>query len=274
MTLLDNNVGSEQDSCKGKTVEVGHGFREYDWILFDADETLFSFNSLKGLKHMFANKFNFEFTELHYDEYQKVNKGLWVDLQNGLINQHELQQRRFQVWADRMTEIRRQSDPEAQACSTEELNDAYLDSMAITSTPLEGTVSLLQSVHGKLKLGIVTNGFARLQRARLEHLGLHDYFDLLVISEVIGIAKPNRAIFDHAITLMEGEVPRHKILMVGDTLESDILGGINAEIDTCWINAHEKVAPESIQPTFEVKSMLDLEVILLKMLKNAKNIDV
>lgn len=237
----------------------------YKWILFDADDTLFKFDSFTGLKHMFQ-KYDFEFNEKDFEEYQVVNHALWADLQKGLITQKELQARRFHVWAERVTAVKRKIDPNYPEIQTEELNNSFLDSMAITSTPLDGCLQLLNSLKGrKVKIGIITNGFTRLQEARLRHLGLEDYFDLLVISEKVGLAKPSREIFDHALSLI-GDISRHEVLMVGDTLESDILGGNNAEIDTFWLNSHKKVPPEHIVPTYEASSLPELEQQILSMI--------
>jgi 5'-nucleotidase len=238
--------------------------KNYKWILFDADETLFNFDSLTGLKHMFK-KFGVDFTEDDFAVYQKLNKQLWTELQNGLINQKELQARRFHLWAEKLTSDRLLKDPTAAPVTTEELNNAYLDSMAITSSPLDGAVNLLNALRGKVKLGIITNGFARLQEARLNHLGLRDYFDLLVISEVVGCAKPHKEIFDYTFSQIGGEVSQADVLMVGDTLESDILGGMNAGIDTFWLNAQQKTAPDHISPTYQASSLKEIENFLLRM---------
>lgn len=89
------------------------------------------------------------------------------------------------------------------------------------STPLPGAVSLLNAIRGNAKIGIITNGFSALQQVRLERTGLRDYFDLLVISEEVGVAKPNKKIFDYALE-QAGNPDRSRVLMVGDTAESDI----------------------------------------------------
>ena len=90
---------------------------------------------------------------------------------------------------------------------------------------MPGAVSLLNALKGKAKLGIITNGFTALQQIRLERTGLRDYFDLLVISEQVGVAKPDRRIFDYTFEQMK-QPPRDRVLMVGDTAESDILGAV------------------------------------------------
>ncbi|MCX4026417.1 pyrimidine 5'-nucleotidase [Endozoicomonas sp. SM1973] len=223
--------------------------KNYEWIVFDADETLFHFDAFSGLQLMFSD-FGVTFTLQDYHEYQVVNKPLWVDYQNGEITAQQLQHQRFSTWADHLQ------------VSTQQLNSAFLSSMAEICTPLTGAISLLDTIKGKARLGIITNGFSELQQIRIERTGLKDYFDFVVISEQVGIAKPHRDIFDHALAIM-GNPPRECVLMVGDNPGSDILGGINAGLDTCWLNADNKPTPEGINPHYQVASLSELESLLI-----------
>ena len=222
----------------------------WDWILFDADETLFTFDSFGGLQRMFLD-YSVTFTAQDFQDYQAVNKPLWVDYQNGTISALQLQHQRFQGWADRLS------------VAPGDLNDAFLNAMAEICAPLPGAVSLLNALKGKAKLGIITNGFTALQQRRLERTGLRDYFDLLVISEQVGVAKPDPRIFDYALE-QAGNPARDRVLMVGDTAESDILGGMNAGLATCWLNAHRRELPAGIAPTWTVTSLNELEQLLCK----------
>lgn len=175
----------------------------------------------------------------------------WVDYQNGAITSLQLQHGRFESWAERLK------------VEAGLLNDAFINAMAEICTPLPGAVSLLNAIRGNAKIGIITNGFSALQQVRLERTGLRDYFDLLVISEEVGVAKPNKKIFDYALE-QAGNPDRSRVLMVGDTAESDILGGINAGLATCWLNAHHREQPEGIAPTWTVSSLHELEQLLCK----------
>jgi 5'-nucleotidase len=220
----------------------------WDWILFDADETLFTFDAFGGLQRMFLD-YSVTFTAEDFQDYQAVNKPLWTDYQNGTITALQLQHQRFEEWSERLS------------VPAGDLNAAFLNAMAEICVPLPGAVSLLNALKDKVKIGIITNGFTALQQIRLERTGLRDYFDLLVISEQVGVAKPDRKIFDYTFEQM-GQPPRDRVLMVGDTAESDILGGMNAGIATCWLNAHGRSLPEGIMPTWEVASLSELERLL------------
>lgn len=220
----------------------------WDWILFDADETLFTFDAFGGLQRMFLD-YSVTFTAEDFQDYQAINKPLWVDYQNGAISALQLQHQRFEGWSERLS------------VPAGDLNAAFLNAMAEICVPLPGAISLLNALKDKVKIGIITNGFTALQQIRLERTGLRDYFDLLVISEQVGVAKPDRKIFDYTFEQM-GQPPRDRVLMVGDTAESDILGGMNAEIATCWLNAHGRSLPEGIMPTWEVTTLSELEQLL------------
>lgn len=222
----------------------------WDWIFFDADETLFTFDSFGGLQRMFLD-YSVTFTADDFQDYQAVNKPLWVEYQNGAISALQLQHQRFEGWAAKLN------------VPAGDLNEAFLNAMAAICTPLPGAVSLLNALKGKAKLGIITNGFTALQEIRLERTGLRDYFDLLVISEQIGVAKPHPAIFDYALE-QAGNPARSRVLMVGDTAESDILGGMNAGLSTCWLNAHQRTLPDGVEPTWTVTSLGELEQLLCK----------
>ncbi|MDN4629561.1 pyrimidine 5'-nucleotidase [Erwinia sp. BC051422] len=223
--------------------------KEWDWILFDADDTLFHFDAYAGLQRLFQ-QYDVVFSPDDYQQYQSVNKPLWVEYQNGAITALQLQHQRFQGWADRLN------------VTPLDLNNGFLSAMAELCLPLTGAVNLLNRLKGKVKMGIITNGFTALQQTRLERTGFLDYFDLLVISEQVGHAKPHPAIFDHALEKM-GNPSRERVMMVGDNPDSDILGGMRAGLATCWLNADNRPLPDGIAPTWQVATLQELEEILI-----------
>lgn len=221
----------------------------YQWVLFDADGTLFHFNAFSGLKRTFAS-LGIQFTKKDYQTYKVINKLLWIDYQNAMITAQQLQHKRFEAWAEKLQ------------IKAEELNHLFLAAMADICVPIDGAVSLLRALKNKVHLGIITNGFTELQETRLERTGLREYFDVLVISEQVGVAKPHRDIFDHALSMM-GNPVRNKVLMVGDNPDADIVGGINAGLDTCWLNMENQTINQNITPKYQVSSLSKLEELLL-----------
>jgi len=217
---------------------------KYTCILFDADETLFDFNKLAGLKRLF-HSYGVDFSKLDYERYDLVNQQLWTQYQAHEIDADTLQIERFNEWSARLQ------------VPAMQLNNEFLDAMAEICQPLSGVRQLLNHLRGKVQLGIITNGFARMQHKRIAHTGFEDYFDALVISEEVGKAKPHPSIFEHTFSLL-GNPPKQQILMVGDNISTDILGGINAGVDTCWLR-HPNVANNTdIKPTYTIENMLEL----------------
>ena len=221
----------------------------YQWILFDADETLFHFDAFAGLQLMFS-RHDYQFDSTEYDYYQSINLPLWQQYQQGEISAKQLQANRFIPWAAKLN------------TSAAALNSAFMQAMADICTPLPGATELITALKGRAKLGIITNGFTELQQIRLDRTGFAEVFSPLVISEQVGVAKPHIDIFNHAFALM-GHPPKQHILMVGDNPHADVQGGINAGIDTCWLNRHGATQPEGITPHIEVNSLSQLQKWLL-----------
>ena len=221
---------------------------KYDWILVDADETLFSFDAFAGIAQVFA-ECGLVFTEQDYIDYQKVNKPLWTQYQNGEIEIEYLKQARF-------VELARRLD-----ISATELNSRFTMAMAQICQPFAGVQTTIKALARRAKLGIITNGFADMQQVRLEKTGLAEYFEFVVVSEVVGEPKPNRAIFEAAFEQM-GDFDKSRVLMVGDNPTSDILGGINAGIDTCWLQLGDDWQTD-IEPTMVARDWFELSHVLL-----------
>ncbi|RYV03861.1 noncanonical pyrimidine nucleotidase, YjjG family [Shewanella sp. OPT22] len=194
----------------------------YQWVLFDADETLFHFDAHAGLKHL-LKQYEVDFTDADYEEYQKINHGLWLQYQAGNITAQQLQVTRFNTWSDRL------------GVEAGQLNAGFLDAMAFVSQPIKGVLEVLETLSSKTNIGIITNGFTALQKKRLTNTGVDQFIDLLVISEEVGAAKPESKIFEYALERMGNPRP-NKVLMVGDNLDTDILGGNQMGFDTCLFN--------------------------------------
>ncbi|EAQ67306.1 nucleotidase [Marinomonas sp. MED121] len=222
---------------------------KYQWLLFDADETLFSFDDFAGLKVLFKD-YDVVFSEQDYAQYKALNKPLWVDYQEKKISADTLKTERFTHWAKRLN------------VSAYELNSGFLNAMAKVCLPLPGAETLLEALSSKVNMAIITNGFTELQQVRLENTGLKKYFADVIISEQVGMAKPDIEIFDHALNKL-GHQDRSSVLMVGDNPHSDILGGMRAGMDTCWLNHHQNPVPEGIKPTYQVADLHQLKSLLL-----------
>ncbi|MFA0415081.1 pyrimidine 5'-nucleotidase [Vibrio renipiscarius] len=222
---------------------------KYDWILFDADETLFHFDAFKGMQLMFE-RMGTVFTHDDFEQYQQINKPLWVDYQNGTINADDIKHIRFKGYAEQFN------------TTTSALNSAFLDAMADICSMIPQARELLDALAGKARLGIITNGFTELQEVRLARMGLSDAFEHVVISEQVGVAKPDVGIFEYTMEKL-GQPCKSRVLMVGDNLHSDVLGGMNFGIDTCWLNRTTEPESADITPSYTVTCLSQLQTILL-----------
>lgn len=223
-------------------------YSQFDWIVFDADETLFQFDAQRGLQLTFAH-YGFDFSDAEFERYKAVNVALWQAYERGEVVAAEVQVQRFEYWG------RLLNQPPVI------LNQHYLNTMGDICEMLPGVASLLQRLAGKVRLGIITNGFASLQPVRLARTGIADIIEMLVVSELVGAAKPDVAIFEHALQQM-GDVLPARVLMVGDNPFTDIKGGNNAGMKTCWLNVTGRAVPEGVVPTWQVPTMFHLEQLL------------
>ncbi|MBT0726116.1 pyrimidine 5'-nucleotidase [Rosenbergiella australiborealis] len=223
--------------------------KHFDCILFDADETLFEFDAYRGLKKMFA-QYGVSFSGDDYQDYQALNRPLWEAYQRHEIDAEQLKIQRFDLWAQKIN------------VPASTLNEQFLIAMADICQPLPGAKALLQAMVPHVKMGIITNGFTDLLHARLASTGLAHYFQVLTISEQFGLAKPAAAIFHHTLSQFPGCSPE-RTLMIGDTPESDIAGGINAGMKTCWLDHGDKQLPDTVKPDWQVPTLTALHALLL-----------
>jgi HAD superfamily hydrolase (TIGR01549 family) len=126
---------------------------------------------------------------------------------------------------------------------------------------MEGAYDVLQALHQHSRIAVVTNGLEAVQRNRLMRSSIHPFVSELIISEEIGAAKPHRAYFDAALA-RSGHPSKKDVLIIGDSLSSDIRGGADYGIDTCWYNPTGLPGPEGLPITYEIKHLHELAGIV------------
>lgn len=229
---------------------------KYEVILFDADETLFDFKksereAFKGAMIDLGIEYNEDY---HLKTYHDINTKIWQEFEEGLITQEKLKVERFKRLADKLE----------MNFDEYKFADSYMEHLAAASFLYDESVELLQELDKKYKLVIITNGLTKVQDKRIRQSVVAKYFKDIIISEEVAISKPNAEIFNHALERINYH-DKKKVLMVGDSLTSDIRGGINAEIDTCWYNPHKYINNSDIKPTYEVASFSELKTLLNNM---------
>ena len=138
--------------------------------------------------------------------------------------------------------------------------DRYVAALGEHGELYPGTEQALDRLSAQATLGLVTNGIGEVQRARIQRLGLRRWFSSFTISGEVGIAKPNPAIFDLAFADL-GAPDRSSSLMVGDSLSSDMAGGVAAGIDTAWFDRNGQSA-DGVPITYRIEALADLVPIV------------
>ncbi|MBX9137213.1 MULTISPECIES: YjjG family noncanonical pyrimidine nucleotidase [unclassified Clostridium] len=227
---------------------------KYKVILFDADETLFDFK--KAEKEAFKNsmlELDIEYDEnYHFATYKEINTAIWKELEEGLITQEKLKTERFKRLIDKLDMTFDEND----------FANIYMTHLGNGSFLFDGAMELIEDLSSKYILSIVTNGLTSVQERRLKKSTIAKHFKDIVISESIGISKPHPDIFEHAINNL-GTFNKDEVLMIGDNLNSDIRGGINYNIDTCWYNPNKLENKTDLKPTYEICDYTELRRLLL-----------
>ncbi|MBL4933097.1 YjjG family noncanonical pyrimidine nucleotidase [Clostridium paridis] len=226
---------------------------KYEVILFDADDTLFDFK--KSENNAFKNtmiQFDISYDEdYHLKVYKEINKALWNDFEKGNITQEKLKIERF----------KRLSDKIGIKFDSHEFAAAYVKNLANESHLYEESTTLVEELHKNYKLVMVTNGLTDVQDKRIRKSSLAKYFEHIVISEEVKASKPDAKIFEVALNYIQ-HFDKSKVIMIGDSLTSDIRGGLNFGVDTCWFNPSNTKNQSDIKPTYEITSLVDIRKIL------------
>ena len=220
----------------------------YTTVIFDIDDTLmdFALSEHAALHNTFMDfKIPNGFVDMH-DSYRAISKVLWNDLEQGDIALRELGVERF-----RRLFLEHQTDKDPVAFS-----NTYLGYLGKEAHLMAGALEVLEQL-SHCRLVIMTNGFGEVQKSRLQNSELASHFEHIVISEEAGYQKPNSGIFDYAFSKI-GIEAKTKTIIVGDSLTSDIQGGINYGIDTVWFNPNGKKNESEIQPTYEIQDLLEV----------------
>jgi 2-haloacid dehalogenase len=223
---------------------------KYTWLLFDADDTLFDFpraeaNALRWT----LEQSGLPFQPAYFEIYSRFNQQVWKEFERGELTALELRTKRFRLF---FHEVGLAGDPET-------VSPLYLRNLALGSDLLPGAEEIIRAVQGRYHLALVTNGLKDVQRPRLERSVLRDSFERVFISEEVGAAKPSPAYFE-AVFAGIGQPPKNSVLLIGDSLSSDMRGGVEYGIDTCWYNPAGKTTELAV--TYQIGQLPELLTLL------------
>lgn len=221
-------------------------------VLFDLDDTLFDFHKAekialtKTLVH-----FGIDPTEETLALYSTINAAHWKRLELGEISREEVKVGRYR---ELFKTIGVECDPVKAT--------AYYESMlAIGHYFMPGAPELLEELYRKYRLYIVSNGTAKVQEGRIGSSGIAKYMDGIFISQILGANKPDKQFFDTCFA----EIPDFSLsetVIIGDSLSSDIKGGINAGITTVWFNPKGIENDNDIKPDYTIKELYEVPGLL------------
>jgi 2-haloacid dehalogenase len=227
--------------------------KHYPWLWFDADGTLFDYDRAEktALQRAFQSV-DMPFEPEYLRVYRRINQQLWQALERQEITPALLQVRRFELLHEALQ----------LNGSPTQMSAAYVEQLALCAELMDGAEEVLRTLQATCQLAIVTNGLLAVQRSRLARSRIRDYITELIISEEVGAAKPEPAFFAAAFARM-GHPAKSDVLLIGDSLSSDMQGGLDYGLDTCWYNPAGEPRPHGLPITYEIEHLRDL----LKMLR-------
>ncbi|MFJ5771792.1 YjjG family noncanonical pyrimidine nucleotidase [Psychrobacillus sp. NPDC093180] len=216
----------------------------YDVLLFDLDDTLFDFGMTEknALHNLFMEYGLPNGVKDYLPSYKAISKVLWDDLEQGRTTLANIKVERFkQLFLEQALDI-----------DAEVFGHKYIESLGKEVHMIEGVEEMLSNLAG-CRFAVLTNGFTIAQHARIGGSSLKDLFEIIITSEEAGYQKPQPEIFEYILDKLK-VTDKSRVLMIGDSLSSDIQGGNNFGIDTCWFNPHVKKNTTAIHPTFEIQT--------------------
>ena len=227
--------------------------RRYDVLLCDADNTIFDFT--KAEENAFAiacAHAGIDGAERLLPVYADINSAMWKLLELGGITQSVLRVRRFELF---LAAIWR-TDIDAR-----DMGDTFADALGRQSVPLPGAVEAVARWSRVLPVVIVTNGISKVQHGRMEGSEVRHFISGMVISEEVGAAKPDPRMLELAME-KAGVTDRRRVLMLGDSLSSDIAAAANAGVDACWFNPRGAGNAKGLPVRYEIRSLDEVDAIL------------
>ena len=226
---------------------------KYDLVLFDLDNTLLNYKraeveSVEELRVWLDVKID---SDLFHRTYKRINHKMWTDFEDGLIDVNLLKTERFRKLSLELGFL----------CDPSNCSEKYLYFLSLKAYPLDGMYDILDKLKGKTKLAIVSNGLSKVQYNRIELAKLNQYFKHIFLSEELGVSKPDIEYFEKVFLSLDWK-EHDKAIIIGDNLNSDIKGGYNFGIATCWANLFESEYTSGVKPDYTISELNQLEKIL------------
>lgn len=225
---------------------------KYNLFLFDLDDTLLDFKESEKLS--FFSSLRALGVESQLDEmfalYQVENATLWRLLEQGRTTKEHLKVERFRkVFEGFKVDV-----------SPDEASHLYLSSLPESVVMMDYAKELLEYLHDKAEIGIITNGIAHVQTKRIDNSNIKDYLSFVSVSEDCGYAKPDSRFFEYTVSRAKS-FDKSKTIIIGDRFDADIVGGHQFGIDTCWFNPKQTPSTSEITATYTISHLKEIEEI-------------
>ena len=221
-------------------------------ILYDVDGTLLDFETQEevALSYCFK-KYNLgELSEEKLELYKRINLGYWEMFEKNLITKEKLVIKRFEDYLEAL----------GVKLDAEEVNDTYFSKLGDTIVFKDNSYELVKSLKGKIKQYVVTNGAIRVQKTKLAKSGFDKLMDDVFISDEVGYQKPRKEFFD-AIKNRLGDIANDEILIVGDSLTSDMKLADNCNLISCFYNPKKKDYKVDFKIDYEISDLNEVKKI-------------
>lgn len=228
----------------------------YSHLLFDLDHTLWDFerNSSEALNEVYSyynmQHFNTFSSQEFVDKFKEINTILWEKYDRDEIDREFIRTRRFEMVLSQLG-IKNEDIPDG-------ISNTYLSICPTKGNVIPDAFEVLDYLKGSYEMHIITNGFDDIQDTKLNSSNLRGYFDRIFTSEAVGHKKPSKEMFNKAVEMIG--VDKKSCLMIGDNLETDIKGALNADLDVVFFNPDN--LEHDLPVTFEIRKLLDLKAIL------------
>lgn len=223
-----------------------------EFLFLDLDDTILDFRKAEyiALGKTFG-ALGLEATDAIRTRYSQINRACWQMLERGELTRDQVLLRRFSdLFSEQGMEV------DAAECAR-----LYARNLSVGHYFLPGAQEAMERLSQKYRLFLASNGTADVQRSRMASADLYRFFEKIFISQEVGHNKPAKEYFDLCFARIPGFDPQ-KAMIVGDSLTSDIQGGINAGIRTCWVNPKHDPGRADIRPDYQIEALHQLEALL------------
>jgi putative hydrolase of the HAD superfamily len=230
--------------------------KRYKHLFFDLDHTIWDFdkNAEEALHELYSiyelKELGLDSAELFIETYTRNNHKLWAEYHLGRITKDELREARF-----KQTFLQLGMNPEIIPVGFE---DAYVQLCPTKTNLFEGAHETLQYLQPKYTLHLISNGFLESTTIKISGTGIGNYFENVIISELVGVNKPDKAIFEYAINLAGAAI--EESLMIGDSLEADVYGALNFGMDAIYFNPMNLPKPDDVP--IQISRLNELTLLL------------